>query len=176
MNMTEKTDFPAEYRGMTDEQLLEIAGEGGLVDEAKSALQVEMQNRKLTPEMVENYHSEMERYRLGQKERTRQALTTGFFRLFGRSYLSEEDKAQGIQLRTKWLALRGLPIIPIASYRYSCHRVTTGFIEWKEEKVIDRVPLNWNQAIRTWVQSTGLVVLTIALSLIYLAWQYRAHH
>jgi hypothetical protein len=175
MNMNEHTDFAAEYRGMTDEQLLEIAGEGELVDEALQALRIEMQNRKLTPEMVQSYHSEMQRYQAAQKARTQEALTTGFFRKFGRAYLSEEDKQRSIQVRTEWFALRGLPIIPIASYRCSSQKVTTGFIQWKEDKVIDRVPLNWNQVIGTWVKSTGLFVLVISLAIIYLAWNVRSH-
>jgi hypothetical protein len=170
MSMTEHTDFATEYRGMTDEQLLGIAGEGELVDEAQQALQIEMKNRKLTPEMVQSYHAETQRYLLAQKAEIKSELFSfSLFRLYGRAYLSEEDKAQGIQVRTKWLTLRGLPIIPVASYRYSCKDLTTGQIQWREEKVIDQIPLNWNQAIRTWVKSTGLFVLVIALTIIYLA-------
>jgi hypothetical protein len=176
MNMNEHTDFATQYRGMTDEQLLEIAGEGSLVEEAHEALRVEMQNRKLTPEMVHNYHAETQRYQLAQKaEVNRVLLGNSFFRLYGRAYLSEEDRAQGIQVRTKWFTMRGLPIIPIASYRYSCHNVTTGLVEWKEEKVIDKVPLNWRQAGLTWIKTTGLLVLTFVLVAIYAAWQDKAH-
>jgi hypothetical protein len=178
MNMTEKTDFATEYRRMTDEQLLGIAGEGELVDEAKFALQVEMQNRKLTPEMVQSYRSETLRYQLAQKAEdpnVRRSLFGLGFNLCGRAYLSEEDGKRGIQVRTKWFTLRGLPIVPIASYRYSCQDVTTGLVQWKEEKLIDQVPLNWNQAMRTWVKSTGLLVLAIALTFLFLAWQDRAH-
>jgi murein L,D-transpeptidase YcbB/YkuD len=176
MNLTEHTDFASEYRGMTDEQLLEIAGEGELVDEAQQALQIEMKNRKLTPEMVQSYHAETQRYLLAQKAEVKSELFNfSLFRLYGRTYISEEDKAQGIQVRTKWLTLRGLPIVPVASYRYSCQNVTTGQIKWNEEKVIDQVPLNWNQAIRTWLKSTGLFVLLISLTIICLVWQDRSH-
>jgi hypothetical protein len=176
VNQNAHTDFAAQYRDMTDEQLLEIAGEGELVEEAQQALRVEMQNRKLTPEMVQSYHAEMQRYLLAQKAEIKHGLFSfSWIRLYGRMYLSDEDKAQGIQVRTKWFTMRGLPIFPIASYRYSCHEVTTGQIRWKEEKVIDQVPLNWNQAIGTWVKSTGLLVLMIALTVIYLSVQDRAH-
>jgi hypothetical protein len=157
---------------------LQIAGEGGLVDEAKLALEVEMQNRKLTPEMIQNYCAETLRYELAQKAAdpnvSRSLFGLGFC-LYGRAYLSEDDRTQGIQVRTKWFTLRGLPIIPIASYRYSCQDVTTGLIQWKEEKVIEQVPLNWKQALQTWVKSTGLFVLAIAITILYVAWQDRSH-
>lgn len=176
MNMTEHTDFAIEYHGMTDEQLLEIAGEGGLVDEAQQALQVEMKNRKLTPEMVQNYRAETQRYNLAQKAEIKHELFSfSLFRLYGRAFLSEEDKAQGIQVRTKWLTLRGLPIVPVASYRYRCEDVTTGLIRWKEEKVIDQVALNWRQAGRTWLKTTGLVILAFALFFAFLVWQDQSH-
>jgi hypothetical protein len=178
MNMDEHTDFAAEYRGMSDEQLLEIAGEGELVDEAQQALQVEMQNRKLTPAMVQAYHSETQRYLLAQKAEdpnVRPSLFGMGFSLYGRAYLSEEDKSQGIQVRTKWFTLRGVPVIPIASYRYSCQHVTTGLIDWKEEKVIDQVPLNWRQAGITWLKTIGPLILIIAITIAAVAWQDRTH-
>jgi len=142
---------------MSDEQLLQIAGEGGLVGEAKLALQAEMENRKLTTEMVQSYRSEMLRYGNAAKTRDEDLkpiigtrLLVGSFALLGRSYLSEDDKVRGIVVRTKWFEIRGFPIFPVASYRFSRKEVTTGLIKWNEEKLIDQIPLNWNQAIRTW--------------------------
>jgi hypothetical protein len=176
MNLTEHTDFAAEYRAKTDEQLLQIAGEGDLLDEARLALHSEMQTRKLTPEMVKDYRAETQRYELAQRAEdpnvSRSLLGMGFS-LFGRAYLSEEDRAHGIQVRTKWFTLRGLPVIPIASYRYSCHDVTTGLIHWKEEKVIDRVGLNWRQVGLTWLKTTGLFVFAALLFIAFLAWRDR---
>jgi hypothetical protein len=177
--MTTQADFATTYQHMSDEQLLQIGGEGRLVEEATLALQTEMRRRKLTPEMVKSFRSETLRYELAQKAEdpnVRRGLFGLGFRLYGRAYLSDEDKHHGIQVRTKWFTLRGLPIIPTASYRYSCHDVTTGLIEWKEERVIDQVPLNWKQAIRTWAKSTGLFLLAVALTFAFLVWHDRVHN
>jgi hypothetical protein len=175
-------DFAAEYREMTDEQLMEVAGEGGLVDEAQLALRAEMANRKLTTEMVRSYRSEMLRYWSADNARaeslkpiTGNRLPLGKFMLFGRSYLSEDDKAHGIEVRTKWFTFRGFPIFPVASYRFSREQLTTGLIEWNEEKPINQIPLNWNQAIRTWFKTAGLFILGAGLVVIYLAWQEKSH-
>jgi hypothetical protein len=176
--MDEHTNFAVEYKGLTDEQLLQIAGEGGLVEEAAQAIQIEMRSRKLTPAMVENYRAETQRYELARKaedpNRSQSMFGTGFT-ILGRAYLSDQDKAQGIQVRTKWFALRGLPLFPVASYRYSCQDVTTGLIQWKEEKVIDQVPLNWKQAGRTWLKTTGLIILSLALLIAFLEWRNSLH-
>ena len=167
---------------MTDDQLLQIAGEGDLVDEANLALRTEMTHRKLTSEMIQSYRSEMLRYENAAKARdedlkliTGTTLIIGRFALLGRSYLSEEDRARGIEVRTKWFEIRGFPIFPIASYRFSREEVTTGLIKWNEEKLIDQIPLNWNQAIRTWFKTIGLAILFMALVFLFLAWQERSH-
>jgi hypothetical protein len=177
MSMTEHTDFATEYRGMTDEQLLEVAGEGELVDEAQQALQVEMQNRKLTRQMADTYHAGQMRFKnAGKIKDPNNSTFAGIgFRTFGRACLSEGDRANGIEVRTKWFVLRDLPIFPVASYRYSRKEMTTGQISWTEEKLIDRVPLDWKQAIRTWSVGIGFIVLTITLVALFVAWQDRAH-
>jgi hypothetical protein len=45
--MSTHIDFATQYRNMTDDQLLQIASDGGLVDEATVALNSEMASRKL---------------------------------------------------------------------------------------------------------------------------------
>jgi hypothetical protein len=170
-------DFALEYRDMSDEQLLQIAGEGGFVDDAKLALQAEMAHRKLTTEMVKSYRSEQQKYEDAQKvgdPNVHATMGTGFV-VYGRDYLSEDDRTHGIQVRTKWLAIRGFPIFPVASYRYSCHQVATGLIKWKDEKLIGQVPLYWKQVIRTWLKTIGVFILGGIVVFLFLAWQDKSH-
>jgi hypothetical protein len=173
--MNSPTDFALQYRTLADEQLLQIAGEGGLVDEAKLALHTEMGKRKLTTEMVEKYRAEQQRYEDQRKKSNpiRPTMDIGT-RLYGRDFLTDEDRSRGIQVRTKWFCLRGLPIVPLASYRYSCQNVTTGLIDWKEEKLIGQVPLYWKQVIRTWIKFLLFFVAGITLVILFLAWQERS--
>jgi hypothetical protein len=173
------SDVALEYSKMRDEQLLQIAGEGGLVDEAKLALQVEMERRNLTAKMVDDYRSEQLRYESGRKwkdpnVRSFYIFRTGF-RVFGRAYLSDEDNANGIAVRTKWFVAMGIPIFPVASYRYCQKEVTTGMIDWTEMKLIGRVSLNWRQASRTWLVGMGSIVLISGMFVALLWWADRSH-
>src|ERR1035437_5519778 len=83
-------DFATRYRSMTDKQLLQIASEGGLADEAAVALHSEMASRKLTPQAMSSYKADQLEYEREQVERSNRS---GIFRLFGRRVVSSENTA-----------------------------------------------------------------------------------
>ena len=108
--------------------------------------------------------------RLGaaQEKQFRWALDpkTGYY-FFGKHYLNEADKSADIQLRTKWIALGGIPLIPLASYRLKCKQKSFRWFRWNEEQqVVNRVALNWNQILLTWIKtflSMAVVIPAFAL-------------
>jgi hypothetical protein len=89
---------------------------------------------------------------------------------FGRRYLNKADRKANIQIRTKWFTMSGIPLIPIASYRFKCasssgkssHAST-------EQRVIDRVSLDWAQVFLTWSKTAilfiGIGLLIVGISL-----------
>jgi hypothetical protein len=89
---------------------------------------------------------------------------------FGRRYLNEADKKANIQLRTKWFALGGIPLIPIASYRFKC----TGdpnkwFQDDTQQRALNRVRLNWTQVFLTWMK-TAIIVIGVGLLAVGFFW------
>lgn len=54
---------------MSDDELLRIAAEGDLVEEAKMALQTEMSKRKLTKDAVTKFQTEQHRAEQARKEK-----------------------------------------------------------------------------------------------------------
>ncbi len=157
---------------MTDDQLLHLASDGGLTDEAAIALRSEMATRRLTSQAMSSYKSDLLESKRTQLE---QANYSGICRLFGRKVISQSDTTHDIVIRTKWFAPRGLPLFPVGSYRYSRKRRTIGTATSIQEELIDRVPLNWGQVLRTGALSYGLVILTMALIVLWAEWQNKTH-
>ncbi len=166
------SDFAVEYHRLTDDELLQISSEGGLVAEAKSALQAELSSRKLSSHSLDTYKEDQLR---NQRVRLEQSNESGCFRLYGRKILSDGDTSQSTEIRTKWFALRSVPIFPIASYRYSRRQRTLGKASLTEEKLIEQVPLNWGQVLQTAAITYGLILLTLVLIVVIGEWQIKTH-
>jgi len=172
------TNFATEYQSMSDDELLRIAAEGDLVEEAKMALQTEMSKRKLTKDAVTKFQTEQHRAEQARKEKEAKSRPNflGYgFALYGRSYLSEEDRSHGIQVRTKWFVMRYTPIFPIASYRFECKERNIGDAHVEQEKLLNQVPLNWKQVITTYAKTIGMVILVLGLLIAWEAFR-NGHH
>lgn len=107
------------YRTLTDDELLNLKREGGLTEEASRVLRNELTRRKIAPGELKRYVGETERMILREEVQEK----GGGYRLpglqfFGKRYLNEADKKAEIQVRTKWFTLSGIPLVPIASYRF----------------------------------------------------------
>ena len=142
------------YETLTDSALLNLAREGGFTEEAQQVMAQELRRRNLNDDDLKRYVARGEQIKLREEAEERGATTgrgPGFL-LFGRRFLNDSDKEAKIQLRTKFFAVGGIPLIPIASYRfkYTGHR--------EQGRVIDRVPLNWAQVFITWGKTAMLLI------------------
>jgi hypothetical protein len=168
--MNSHTDYAKTYENMSDGQLLQTANEGGLVDEAKQTLAEELRRRNLKAGDLPR-HKESPRSRLRREATERELPTrtgpTGFV-FYGRHYLTPADKEASIQLRTKWVALGGLPIIPLASYRFKCKQRGWKFFHWTDQVVINRVPLNWDQVLLTWLKASPFYIAILTILCVWL--------
>ena len=148
------------YKGLTNQELLNLGGEGGFTDDAEIVFLAELARRKLGQNAVKRFVAVTERRNLREEvvERGGGYRSPGI-QFFGKSYQSESDKEANIQIRTKWFTMSGIPLIPIASYRFKC---TSGTGKWfpknTEQRVIERVPLNWAQVVMTWITTAVLIV------------------
>ena len=136
------------YKYLTDGELLSLRSEGGLSEEAVPVLADELKRRNLKD-------GDRRRYAVPERIKLREEVREKGFRFrgpgllfFRRTYLNETDKEANIQVRTKWFALGGIPLLPIASYRFKC---TGDRGKWFEDdtgqRVVDRIPLNWKQVL-----------------------------
>jgi len=89
---------------------------------------------------------------------------------FGKRYFNEADKRANIQTWTKWFTISGIPLIPIASYRFKCtHSSGKQFPTNIQKRVIDRVPLNWSQVFIVWIE-TAILIVGVGLLIVGVSW------
>jgi len=163
------------YKTLTDAQLLNLRAEDGFTEQAEQVLAEELRRRNLKDGDVKRNAAHKNRINLRDEAQEKGARGRGPALLFyGNRFLNEADKRANIRLRTKWFALGGLPIVPLASYRFKCKGTPSKWF-WgdTEQRVIEGVPLNWPQVFLTWAK-TALVILLVILLAVGFAW-YQEH-
>ncbi len=158
-------DFAAQYQLLSDDDITQLASEGGLRSEADLALKAEMRSRSIGATEV--------RALRGKQEKTKLQMTVGHnpydyrgsgLQLRGDKFLDEMDRNRGITTVTRWIVFCYMPIIPIGSYRIkrSAHK-------GNNPEIIGTVNLQWDQVVRGW-RTTALIMLAFVCALLIFSW------
>lgn len=166
-------DFAAEYKTKADEELLSIHYDAAeLTDDARVALSAELKARGLDrPDTVAGFRKQ----ELQRREDESLARPTIFDRRkvigsrFGKSNY-EYDSETGTETFTTTLffVLSGLPLIPIGTYRVEKKK---GFRY--DYRILERVPLDWQQVLSWWSVTAIGLLLTILMFRLFVM---RAHN
>jgi hypothetical protein len=149
------------YETLADSALLNLASEGGFTEEAKQALTKELARRNLGDGSLKRYAAQGDRMKLREeaKEKGFRGNGPGIL-FFGRRFLNGADKEANIPVRTKFFALGGIPLVPIASYRFQCTGEQRRWLtDDVNQRVINRVPLDWTQVFLTWIKAAVIIVV-----------------
>lgn len=169
--MPDATSLETYYETLTDRELLRLRAEGGFTEEAEQVLSKELVRRHLASSDVKKYVAASERNDLRDEvvERGGGYRSIGL-QFFGRSFLNESDRAANIQVRTKWFTVSGIPLIPIASYRFKCAKdLGNSFPTNTKRSVINKVPLNWPQVFITFAK-TAILIIGAGLLIVGVGW------
>ena len=168
--MPDKTALENYYRTLTDQQLLQLRSEGGFTADAEHALSIELSQRHLGSSDVNKYVEATERNKLRDEVVERGGGYRGLgFQFFGKGFLNEADRSANIEVRTKWFTMSGIPVIPIASYRFKCAKEPgSSFSTSTQRNVISRVPLCWRQVFLTFAK-TAAAIFGVGLLIVGLA-------
>jgi hypothetical protein len=164
-------DFAAQYQTLTDDEIAQLASEGGLRPEADIALKEEMHRRSIGAAEVRALRE--------RQEKTNLQMAVGHnpydyrgsgLQLRGDKFLDETDRHRGITTVTRWIVFCYMPIIPIGSYR-----VKRSVRDEKHPEIIGKVNLQWDQVFRGWM-TTALIVLAFVCTLLILDWWRISHN
>jgi hypothetical protein len=158
------------YKTLTDQQLLQFRSEGGFTPEAEHALSMELAQRHLGATDVKRYVAAAERTDLRDEVTERGGGYRRFgIQFFGKSFVNDSDRSANIEVRTKWFTMSGIPVMPIASYRFKSAKDSKSLFSTNTQRnVISRVPLYWPKIFLTFAKTAcaildgGLIIVGIA--------------
>jgi hypothetical protein len=164
----EVENFAAQYAEYSDGELLRLASEGGLREEAEFALQQELRKRKITSHEVrqEKLHRKRSELQRNVGSNPYDAFRGTGLTFRGAKYLPNEGEHK-IAVKTRWLVISWMSIVPLGSYRIKEDDTRRGFTVLRKEK------LQWNQVLTGWMQTGSVVIL---LGCVWLWFRWWAKH
>jgi|SRR6185312_11933905 hypothetical protein len=146
----------AYYQQLSDDEILNLArDETNLTVEAKDALKSEISRRNISSGDIQTYEIETRALEDEENSRRQKLLNPTFSRnkeFFGRANFVRDD-GSGFQEydATLWFVVFWFPLIPLGAYR-----VRRKGRRWRnflipDITVVTKLPLNWEQILRTWL-------------------------
>lgn len=163
-----------EYHNLTEDELLHLASEKDqLTDEARLALESELNQRKLSAAEVTAYarqfaeDKEAENLRGATPQITPiHGLSKKFFGKLNRR--SDPSGLFELYESTLWFAVLWFPVYPIATYTVRCEMKRWLGMEFTSGEIaIERHPRNWGMVLWTWVKACAVLLL---IRLVFLFW------
>ncbi len=166
------------YRELDDDALLRLSlDRDQLTPEAAQALETEMSLRGLTradAEMVAARDRGFDRKRAHEQGwKTGGGLTGRNTALFG-NWNVEKKLGGETYTATKFFAIGPFPLIPLGTYRLlrTSHRRWWEWLFGRNCRIVEKLPLDWNQVLYTWCKYGAIAVLFVIAVRVYLAIKY----
>ena len=156
-----------QYEHFTDDQITNLATQmEDLTAEAKSAIQIELVRRNITPDMVRSYQEESSKIEREEMLKIRIGTYRGIGRmLFGKtSYSFDALSGDETFETTLWFVFLYFPLVPIAGYEIRRKRQENWWEKiWtnKELTVLRKLPRNWNQILLTWTKALAIIFVLV---------------
>jgi hypothetical protein len=159
------------YRELDDDALLRIAADRrDLTPEAAMVLDAELSSRCLRQTQIDDLAQqdravEAREVRARARANRRIVFRGGFgFEYYGRSNMQRRMGTE-IYAATLFFIVLWFPIIPVGTYRVI--RSRSAWWSGSSPKVVEKLPLDWNQVLHVWTKAL-LIVLAIALAFRYI--------
>jgi hypothetical protein len=151
---------------MPDRKILGLVAEGGMTPNGANALAQVMNRRRMSQRDVSNYVQALEASR--PKPPVFQnfvAYPLGIGITFrGKKFASGADLDSEIQTSTRWIIFFWVPIVPISTWRFVDLGGTRGFFSSSRDyRIVQKVPLDWVQIMKTWVASTIAIFAVVGI-------------
>jgi hypothetical protein len=164
--METRDDVAEQYRGMNDEELLRLALDAEqLTPDANGALKDELARRRINDaERLAEFRGEEEERKQEERRDTGQLFVLHAYGIgrkrFGKAERTYNSETQTERFKTTVFVLFfWLPLIPTGTFLVERKRA---FLS-NEMKILERLPLDWEQVLRVWI-----VASVVLLALIWL--------
>lgn len=143
----------------TDEELILLCVEKNeLTVEAEEALRTEMSRRGLSEKQADEQRADREyEQRIENKKSTARELGSGGKVRYGKAnrVLLLRTKRERFTTTVFFAPFAWFPLVPLATYRVEQLKKTCR----EKTIVLERLPLDWEQVLKVWVVSSGIVLL-----------------
>jgi hypothetical protein len=154
-----------EYQQLTEDELLNIAEDRQhLTDEARLALDAELNRRRLSSSIIDSYR--LQRETANKADELKRAAPKFIFhsglgqKFLGKSSLQRDPSGLFEKYdSTLWFVVLWFPIFPMATY--TVRRNLTkwlGIVFRSQEAALERHPRNWQQILATWIKAAALLL------------------
>jgi hypothetical protein len=164
----------AEYQHLTADELLHLAEEREqLTDDARLALDGELNRRRLYSSDIDSYR--IQREAVEKADKLKRAAPSYIHSVgLGKKFLGKANRHRDTQRlfeqydTTLWFLVFWIPVFPIATYtvRRDLER-WLGMLVASDPVAIERHPRNWEQILLTWVKAAA-VLLALRLTFLLL--------
>ena len=159
-------DYTAQYAVLSDEEITQLASEGGLRPEADAALRAEMHKRSIAATQVRSLRVKQKKAKLQARVGNNPDLGRGTrLELRGHKFLTEADERRGITVVTRWIVFAYMPLIPIGSYRVK------EFEGCANPQIVGRVRLQWDQVLDGWKKAVMVILTFVAAVIGVILWE-----
>ena len=163
-----------EYQNLTQDELLHLAEERDqLTDDARLALDGELNRRRLSSSDIDSHRLECEV--ADKADKLRRAAPSYIHNVgLGKKFFGKTNRHRDTERpfeqydTTLWFVVLWFPVFPIASYtvRTDLER-WLGMLVASDPVAIERHPRNWEQILLTWVKAAA-VLLALRLTFLLL--------
>jgi len=155
------TDFLAEYRTRTDDELLRIAAQSeSLIPDAQRALATILKDRRLDSPATLMQFQEEERQRSYRETTSLTDLVLFVPPGMGRRMYGKKNRVGNEYDTTLFIVFLWFPLIPLGTYRIR-------EASQRSFCVLDRKLMDWKQVFLTWVKAAVIVIaISVAIRLL----------
>ena len=163
-----------EYQHLTQDELLHLAEESDqLTDDARLALDEELNRRRLSSSDIDSYRLECEA--LGKADKIERATPNYIHNVgLGNKFFGKTNRHRDTERlfeqydTTLWFVVLWFPVFPIATYsvRTDLER-WLGMLVASDPVAIERHARNWEQILLTWLKAAA-VLLALRLTFLLL--------
>lgn len=160
----------AQYQHLSDDEILNLArDETNLTDEARKALSVELSRRNISLSDIQTYAAETGALETAENHELRKLLAPKVYgnkKFLGKNnFIGDASSGSEEYDATLWFVVYWFPLFPLGTYRVRRNRSRKRWWNFfnPDIAIVTKLPLNWEQILRTWLIAVPVLFAAILI-------------